>query len=192
MEDSQTLSKAEQERQVRMAGVKKRRFKKFVMWLLVLLGIAAGIYGLIYFVKQAEKSKPGQEIPAMGANHIAVGAEHEPYNSNPPTSGPHYAQPANWGIYDEPLPDEKLVHNLEHGGIWISYRDKDNVELVKQLKDITDDYSVKVILTYRPQNDAPIAVAAWGRLLKLETFDRKQILDFLKAFINKGPEQVPY
>src|SRR3989344_5078 len=52
---------------------------------------------------------------------VAVGASHEAYNSNPPTSGPHYEQPSRWGVSQAELPDEQLIHNLEHGGIWISY-----------------------------------------------------------------------
>lgn len=43
------------------------------------------------------------------------------YNSFPPSSGPHYQQPAPWGIYPESVKQTILVHNLEHGGIVIQY-----------------------------------------------------------------------
>ena len=188
----ENLSKSEQERQARLAASQRRKHKKVIIWLVVLGIIVVAGYWLINYSRTRQERKPGEQIPEMGVNHISIGEEHEPYNSNPPTSGPHYAQPANWGIYEEQLADEQLVHNLEHGGIWISYRDPAHQDLVAQLKDIADDYTIKVILTYRPQNDSAIAVAAWGRLLKLEQVDRQQIVDFIKAFINKGPEQVPF
>ena len=43
------------------------------------------------------------------------------YNSFPPSSGPHFQTPAPWGIYEEPIKQTILVHNLEHGGIVIQY-----------------------------------------------------------------------
>jgi hypothetical protein len=35
----------------------------------------------------------------------------------PPTSGNHYENWAPFGVYDEPLDDGFVVHNLEHGGV---------------------------------------------------------------------------
>lgn len=43
--------------------------------------------------KQREKdSKPfvGEKIADMGSQHVARGESHAEYNSNPPTSGPHW------------------------------------------------------------------------------------------------------
>lgn len=189
----ENISRGEQERLNRLKAMRSRRIKTALVWFMIVTVIAGAVYALVVWSKSMSKNKPGEAVPEMASrDHIPPESPRPEYNTNPPTSGNHYAQPANWGIYAEALPDEQLVHNLEHGGIWISYRDPGNVELVEQLKNIADDYSLKVIMTARPQNDSAIAVAAWGRLLKLDTFDRGQILDFLKAYINKGPEQVPY
>ncbi len=67
----------------------------------------------------------------QGNGHIAPGEAHAPYDTRPATSGPHwftdrttlapYGAPARWGVYTEPLPDEVLVHNLEHGGVGLHY-----------------------------------------------------------------------
>lgn len=187
------LSKSEQERIGRQKGARSRKARKFIMWVLALAVVAAGIYGLVFWSKKMSRNKPGDQVPEMASrDHLPPGSPRPDYNSNPPTSGNHYAQPANWGIYAEPLPDEQLVHNLEHGGIWISYRDQGNAELAAQLKSIAEDYTLKVIITPRPQNDSQVAVAAWGRLLKLENFDEEQIRGFIGAYINRGPEQVPF
>ena len=192
MEENQTISKSEQERRERLRDSRTRKIKRLAIWIVILAVIGAGIHGAVKWSSKQGEHKPGVAVPEMGRDHIAPGTEHEPYNSNPPTSGPHYANPANWGFYEEPLSDEQLIHNLEHGGIWISYKNPDDSELEAQLKAISEKYTLKVIITPRPQDDSPIAVAAWGRLLKLETFDRSQIEDFIKVFINKGPEQTPY
>lgn len=129
-----------------------------------------------------------ENITVQGAEHVNRGETHPSYNSNPPTSGWHYERPATVGVYREVLSDEALVHNLEHGEIWISYRDADDEETIRQLEDIVSRYTGGVILTYRPQNDAPIAVAAWGRLLTMDTVDSGQIHNFIARYRYKGPE----
>lgn len=134
----------------------------------------------------------GAEITIQGTDHITVGEEHPPYNSNPPTSGWHYVQPAPWGSSDVALADETLVHNLEHGGIWLSYHpEKVTEEMIGELKSFVARYRSKVVLTPRPQNDHPIALASWGRLMTLETADEAQIEAFIKQNKNHGPERIP-
>ena len=141
---------------------------------------------------RAAKLLPGvAEFESLGAAHIQPGSQHPPYNSNPPTSGPHYPQPANWGIYDNQLADETLVHNLEHGGVWISYKPDLPAEEKTKLKEIAGRYKSKVILEPRVQNDSPIALAAWQRLLKLDAVDETRITEFVATYKNRGPERVP-
>jgi hypothetical protein len=43
------------------------------------------------------------------------------YNTNPPSSGPHFPLTIFWGMYDAPVDRLRSVHNLEHGGIVIYY-----------------------------------------------------------------------
>ncbi|MEK7651733.1 MAG: DUF3105 domain-containing protein [Patescibacteria group bacterium] len=131
----------------------------------------------------------GELVDLQSATHIDVGATHEPYNSNPPTSGPHYAQQANWGVYENPLPDEQLIHNLEHGGIWISYKDIDE-QTKSELEIIGRQNPGSVVVTPRANNDSKIALASWGRLQKLDSFNQEEILSFIKANINNSPEKL--
>lgn len=138
-----------------------------------------------YSVADSSKS-----FPSQGQQHIQPGEAHPAYNSNPPTSGWHYPQPANWGIYRETLLDETVIHNLEHGGIWISYRDTDDQKTIQELEDIARRYPDHVILTYRPANDSSIAVAGWGRLLTLDSVDSQQIYNFINRYRLHGPENV--
>ena len=187
------LSKAEIERAARVRSARLKKIKRIFIWVLVLAVIAGAVWGLVIWSKKAEANKPGAEItPMTSRDHIPETAPKPDYSSNPPTSGPHWATPANWGVYDKELADQQLVHNLEHGGIWISYKDAADTALVDQLKSIANEYSLKVIMTPRAADPDRIDVAAWGRLLRLDQFDGKQIRDFIGAFINRGPEQVPY
>lgn len=131
------------------------------------------------------------EFESQGANHIQPGSQQPQYNSNPPTSGPHYPQPAAWGIYENQLADKTLVHNLEHGGIWISYRPDLPDEQKAKLKEIAGRYKSKVVLEPRAQNETLVALAAWQRLLKLDAVDETRITEFISTYKNRGPERVP-
>jgi len=161
--------------------------KKTIVSILVVIVLIGAFYWLSRISKKAESLRPGEAILIQGVEHIAVGASHPPYNSNPPTSGWHYAEPAEWGFYDKELPDEQLVHNLEHGGIWISYKDIDE-ETKTKLQDLARRYSGSVIVTPREKNDTKIALASWGRLQKLAEYNEEAIINFIKANKNKSPE----
>lgn len=132
----------------------------------------------------------GEYFQAQSREHIEVGTTHPAYNSNPPTGGWHYASPAKTGIYDVELPDEQLIHNLEHSHIWIAYRPDLSVKQVEMLAEVAKDYGSRVIMTPRKANDALIALVAWEHLLKMDTVDKAMVDSFVKAHRNKaGPEK---
>lgn len=140
-------------------------------------------------VKENKTEAPatGQEFADLGRTHIQPAQAHDPYNSNPPTSGPHWKQPAKWGVYDTPLVDEQAVHNLEHGGIWISYKGIDT-DTKSRLEAIAKANDGSVIMSPRDDNDAKIVLTAWTRMLSLQDYDEAKILDFIKTNKNKAPE----
>ena len=131
----------------------------------------------------------GERVSLQGRQHISVGASHTPYSSVPATSGPHYTSTAPRRVYSDPLIDERLVHNLAHGGIGIHYSCPEGCEdLVKQLVSVGDRFD-NIILAPYPNMDTRIALTAWGFLDKFEDFDEGRILDFIKGHIDKGPER---
>ena len=94
------------------------RLLKKIGFILLFVVISAGG---IFILSRKPKTVEGIEtFPDQGRNHVSDGITEE-YNSNPPTSGPHYAQWEKPGIYDRVLEDGKLIHSLEHGYIIISY-----------------------------------------------------------------------
>lgn len=178
----------EQRRTVERQAATRQRRKQLFTWAAAALAIVAVIALVVAF--NLRRPGPGERIRAVGPAHIAQGSRGSGYNSNPPTSGPHWPSPAPWGVHTEPLPDEVLVHNLEHGGVWISYKDAKDADLADKLAEVAGRYRTKVIVTPRLKNDAPIAVAGWGRLLKLQRFDEARIVEFINAYRGKlGPER---
>jgi hypothetical protein len=82
--------------------------------------IIATALGLGFFIYNQVKPKVGQQFPDLGRGHVQIGTKVD-YNSNPPTSGPHYEVWIKSGVYSDVKEDRNLVHSLEHGYIVMSY-----------------------------------------------------------------------
>lgn len=184
-------------KKVKKAAQERRQAKGIGIWLVAVPLLVVALAGIGIWIAmtagnagQSPAQSPAQSFAIQGRQHVATGESHPPYNSNPPTSGWHYEQSATWGVHDSQLPDEQLVHNLEHGGVWISYQPSLDVQAIDRLREITRKYRSKVILTPRAKDDSKIALAAWGKLDTLDTFDEARILAFINAFYDKGPEKV--
>lgn len=164
-----------------------RVLKKTVYWLVGLALVAGGLW-LAVRANGPNGPDYSQALPILGREHVAEGTT-VTYNSNPPTSGPHYPVPAAVRFYDQELRDEQLVHNLEHGQVWISYKPGLSVEIINSLKGLAGG---SVIVTLRSKNDTDIALAAWGRLDKFNVgaggLDKRRIKDFIARYQNNGPE----
>ena len=166
---------------------------KIVIIYIVVILVAIG---LGYFLFQSSNDQnpetlPGQAIEVMNQEHIAEGStDHPAYNSNPPTSGWHWPAAGKCLAFDSPQIDERVIHNLEHGAVWISYRSSVDDQTKAQLKDFAARYG-NVVVSPRDTNENPISLAAWGRLMHLDSYDESKILEFIHAFMDKGPERVP-
>lgn len=136
-------------------------------------------------------NEPGTVIPRLKREHIPQ-SKRAIYNSNPPTSGAHFDSQARWGIYNQAPVDELLVHNLEHGGIVVSYhpqqvQGKELEQLRKQVKELSAN-NPRIILTPRANLDKAIALTAWGYLQKLDKYTPTAVKTFYDAHIARGPE----
>jgi len=134
---------------------------------------------------------PGTTFPDLGQEHIPEDQQVD-YNSSPPTSGPHYEKWSQWGIYNEAPQDEQLVHNLEHGGIIISYSPRlleaEELEQVRQQARELSAINPRIIVTPRTGMQQAIALTAWGYLQELDVYDAAAIDEFYNAHIARGPE----
>lgn len=132
-----------------------------------------------------------QDFDVASRTHIAQGTNSQDFNTNPPSSGQHWASPAEVGYYDSPLVDEQVVHNLEHGHVWLTFKPDVAQEIKDKIKAIVEADSWKVVAASREANDSKFAYVAWGRVLKMEEFDENKVKDFIKTYRNRGPEKTP-
>lgn len=186
--ERQKQKKAAREDEVLRAR-RKRVFKKISYWIAGLAVVIGGGW-LLISTAGPKGSDYSKTYPILGRDHILNGSTVS-YNSNPPTSGDHYASPAPARFYDQELPDEQLVHNLEHGNIWIAYKPGLSEDVIKVLKNFS---SGNIVVAPRSKNDNDVALAAWGRLdtfnVGVSGIDTQRVQDFISRYQNRGPENV--
>jgi hypothetical protein len=189
--------------------------------------IAVGVAGLVviaaaagYFAFAGNSSSAAADAPkllaAAGCNLQSVKSEKagdhsvltptgtsKKWNTNPPTSGPHYQSPAIWGAYTAPLNPAQLVHNLEHGGVFILYGKDVSPATREQLRGFYDAHTNATVLAPLPSLGNEIALGAWttksasqpndgtAYLAKCTTFDDAAYAAFLSAYQGRGPERFP-
>ena len=165
------------------AGVAERRSGRRI-WLWAGGGAAAAAVVAGVFVYRAVTAQPGVSQPDQGNRHVqSLNETIPPYNSEPPTSGPHLPYVAPWGIHTEPIPRQLQVHNLEDGGVLVQYNCPDSCpDLVAKLKAIVSGYDHQVILAPYPGMKTRIALTAWTRLDAFDDFDEKRIQGFITAY----------
>ena len=107
------------------------------------------------------------------------------YHTVPATSGDHWSTPTRCGFYGEEIPDEILVHNMEHGNVIMSHNLTNTAELAR-LKDIHNNLrgSGDWLVT-RPDFRLPegaIVMTAWGVLDRFIGIDQERIRRFFDAY----------
>jgi hypothetical protein len=124
------------------------------------------------------------------------------WNTDPPTSGPHYGQTLQYGSYTEPIDIARALHNLEHGAVYILFGNKVRDATVVQLQDFYADHATGTILAPYARLGNQIALGAWvvpglpeasndrgsGVLAKCKKFDEQAFSGFFDAFQFTGPE----
>ena len=89
------------------------------------------------------------------------------------------------------MPDERVIHNLEHGDVWIAYHPDISDETKETLKSFAGQY---VVVSPRLQNEGGVSLVAWGRIdtfdVENEPVDEGRIRDFIRRYDNRGPEKV--
>lgn len=107
------------------------------------------------------------------------------YPQGPAVGGPHDPAWLDCGVYDEPVREENVVHDLEHGTVWIAYDPDAGID-------------IDALAGLLPQNgilspydglDSPVVVTVWGRQLALDGADDARLPLFIDTY--EGGETAP-
>jgi hypothetical protein len=137
--------------------------------------------------------------PIEGSNHVDKEFKPSDYKTNPPTSGDHFGEWYEDGIYAPGTTPHlgMLVHTLEHGRIDVQYKPGTPAATVAQLEALLAEQSQGYhMLLYENTTgmSAQVAATTWGHSVTCPQMDDK-VFDALRTFrarwIDKAPEQVP-
>jgi hypothetical protein len=196
---------------IQQAGAKKKKIITFTMVVAIVLTSGAAWYishqNALAEQQQAQAKKEldeylatttagaeliiqgEQEYAIQSREHIGLRQSHAAYTTNPPTSGPH-ASAERGGFYANEIPDEMAVHNLEHGFIWISYKNIPENQVL-QIRALAKDNPGRLIASKRVKNDTDgVILASWGKMLTLSRYDETLAKGFIKRNVNKSPERL--
>lgn len=159
--------------------------------------IIAGLTAILVFALLAPggQTAVGEPQANGGQQHIETGTSGGPYSSTPAASGPHWPQPLGWGIYSTAVPQEPVIHNLEHGGIVVWYQaDQVSAEQIEELEAWTRSWNgserYKVLVAPWGEGDFghPMAILAWTWLLNLDEVDTNLMDAFVDQHYGDAPE----
>lgn len=106
----------------------------------------------------------------------------EKYDQSPPIGGPHnyILQNCMGDVYTAPIPSEHAVHSLEHGAIWVTYRNGLPQDQVAKLAAKVTGKPYMLMSPYEGLDKA-VSLQAWGYQLKLDDVNDPRIDAFIKA-----------
>lgn len=162
----------------------------------VIGALVIGFVALIIFAKQSDttvtrndiKTIQGlKEVEKKDRNHVQTAVQ---YPESPAMGGNHNPVwvGCNGVSYGEPVQNEKAVHALEHGAVWVTYQ-----PTLKQSEIDTLESKVKSsVYTFSSpysEQTSPIVLTAWGKQLAVNDTSDARLEQFLIKF-RKG-EQTP-
>ncbi len=188
----------------REEGRRRKQQQKTIGIAAIVVAAIIAIGGIVFLVYQGTRSdassassasSSGMPIADEGRDHIPD-TQQPQYKHYPPASGPHYDEPAVWNFYEQPVPEGRWVHNLEHGGVVILFKCPSGCpDLVKQLEDFHAAApksarwnEVKLVITPYDKMEHQLAIVAWDWIDEMDSFDSARLLKFYTAHLDRGPE----
>lgn len=142
--------------------------------------------------------------PETGHTHLFVGSNIT--TAAFPASGNHWGAWAKWGtIYSKPVKRGFYLHNLEHGGLVLSYKctsataSAECQEAAANLTALANSFGeYRVIVTPDPEQPTMYGIRGWRVGYQSDCFAEQRMLDFMGDHFRNGREDtdadppVPY
>lgn len=151
----------------------------------------SGIKGVLAWDTQGWPGDGTSHPGALQHDHVTGPVT---YAVTPPVGGPHNAIWMNAGVYTKPVPNERAVHNLEHGAVWITYRPNLPASEVSQLVAFVGKQSMvdegngqgNRYMDLSPWSSnalpAPIVLSSWGYQLRVTSPTDPRMQQFVDMF----------
>lgn len=134
---------------------------------------------------QALEAEPAgtKTFTDLARNHVDTPVE---YPQTPPVGGSHSPVWQDCQYYDTSIPNERGVHSMEHGAVWITYSPDLSAADRQVLRDLaaTGDH---ILLSQYAGLPSPVVASAWGKQLQLQSVTDPELQQFVD-FFQSGPQ----
>jgi Protein of unknown function (DUF3105) len=164
-----------------------RRLHILVVSLGMIAGAALGAF--LPLVLLSDRHQASSDVPGV-KSFENLSLQHNNgsinYEQIPPVGGEHNPVWQNAGFYEQQVIEEKAVHTLEHGAVWITYRADLPENQKEELRRIVESQDCLLASPY-PSLSSPVVASAWGKQLRLKSVDDPKLQEFIVAY-RKGPQ----
>ena len=177
---------------------KERRRAALIYGIAAVVALAV-ILGTVFAIRSAQDEQQSvadaakediegvQEFETPSNEHVEIEVD---YPETPPVGGDHNPVWLNCGVYTEPVPEENVVHSLEHGAVWLTYQPDLDEDQVATLEDFAADEDYLVVSPYQEQ-ESPVVATAWGLQLELESTDDPRLAVFVEKYVQGAQTPEP-
>lgn len=123
------------------------------------------------------------EFGELSRDHVETDVA---YDHAPPVGGAHQPVWQTCGFYSTAIPDERGVHSMEHGAVWITFDPAlpdDEITVIEGLA----DGEREVLASPYDGLPSPVVASAWGLQLQLDAADDQRLIQFVDFYEN-GPQ----
>ncbi|MFJ9947357.1 DUF3105 domain-containing protein [Kitasatospora sp. NPDC091207] len=164
---------------------------------LVIAAIATGTW-IVVDANQDKKAKEAaaaapidgvQTFGELSRNHVK---EKVTYPQTPPVGGDHNAiwLDCMGHVYDQPVENERAVHSLEHGAVWVTYNGKATPDDIKSLSDKVKATPYSLMSPY-PDEKGTITLSAWSTQLVVDSANDPRVGEFFTKYVQGKQTQEP-
>lgn len=156
---------------------------------LVVAGVAIGliaIAGLLFFRSGVAPSSAPRGVRSFGRAAQTHTTDPVSYPQTPPVGGPHAPVWQNCGFYTTPLPNERAVHSMQHGAVWVTYDPAMSTDRLDALQRLIANRTYVLVSPF-PGIPSPLVASAWGLQLRVDNLDDPALEQFIRAYRN-GPQ----
>lgn len=190
--------------ELRRAEQSRQRRNRIVAIAASVVVVAGLVVGGVFVMKSRDDGKKdtasGSGTRAQAAGHFVSGADgvrtwtgkltrnHVSgtvrYPMHPPVGGDHNPVwlTCDGTVYTKAVKDEKAVHSLEHGAVWVTYGDKAAKKDVAALAARVRRTPYSMMSPYANQS-APIELSAWGHQLSVKSADDPKVAAFFETYV---------
>ena len=159
------------------------RFGGIALAAVLLLGVGYGVYNWLSTRDENREPEGVVVYNYTGGGHVN---EAVAYTESPPVGGEHNPAWQTCQFYDGRIANENVVHSLEHGAVWVTYRPDISDSDKEKLESWAGDRSFLLVSEYEDQ-ESPFVFTAWNNQLPVESLDDKRVTQFMNYFM-QGPQ----